>query len=117
MLIDNELTEGHARALLSIENPDEQYKAALKIYNEKMSVRDVEKYVKNLGKPETVKPVKEINESLKAIYNKLEEDLKQKLGTKVSITSKNNDGAGKLEIEFYNHDDLERITDLLKEIK
>jgi ParB family chromosome partitioning protein len=117
MLIDNELTEGHARALLSIENPDEQYKAALKIYNEKMSVRDVEKYVKNLGKPETVKPAKEINESLKAIYNKLEEDLKQKLGTKVSITSKNNDGAGKLEIEFYNHDDLERITDLLKEIK
>lgn len=117
MLIDNELTEGHARALLSIENPDEQYKAALKIYNEKMSVRDVEKYVKNLGKPEAVKPVKEINESLKAIYNKLEEDLKQKLGTKVSITSKNNDGAGKLEIEFYNHDDLERITDLLKEIK
>ena len=48
MLIDNELTEGHARALLSIENPDEQYKSALKIYNEKMSIRDVEKYVKNL---------------------------------------------------------------------
>lgn len=117
MLIDNELTEGHARALLSIDNADEQYKAALKIYNEKMSVRDVEKYVKNLGKPETVKPVKEINESLKAIYNKLEEDLKQKLGTKVSITAKNNEGSGKLEIEFYNHDDLERITDLLKEIK
>ncbi len=115
MLIDNELTEGHARALLSIENPDEQYKTALKIYNEKMSVRDVERYVKNLGKP--AKPAKPVNESLRAIYVKLEEDLKQKLGTKVSIVSKNDEGSGKLEIEFYSHDDLERITDLLKEIK
>ncbi len=115
MLIDNELTEGHARAILSIENPDEQYKTALKVYNEKMSVRDVERYVKNLGKP--AKPEKQVNESLKAIYVKLEEELKQKLGTKVSISSKNDNGSGKLEIEFYSHDDLERITDLLKAIK
>ncbi len=115
MIIDKELTEGHARAILSVEDHDKQYQIALKVYNDKMSVRDVEKYIRDLNKPE--KPPKTVNESLKAIYEKLEEDLKQKLGTKVSIISKNEDGAGKLEIEFYDHDDLERITDLLKEIK
>ena len=115
MVIDRDISEGHARAILSVENPDEQYKIALKIFNDKMSVRDVEKYIKNLNKPP--KETKAVNETLIAIYNKLEEELKEKLGTKVSITSKGDDGSGKLEIEFYNHDDLERITDLLKEIK
>lgn len=115
MVIDRDISEGHARAILSVENPDEQYKIALKIFNDKMSVRDVEKYIKNLNKPQ--KEIKAVNETLIAIYNKLEEELKEKLGTKVSITSKGDDGSGKLEIEFYNHDDLERITDLLKEIK
>lgn len=114
MVIDKELTEGHARAILSVDNPEKQYEIALKIYNEKMSVRDVEKYIRNLSKP--VKPAKPVNETLKAIYEKLEEELKQKLGTKVSISSKNDDGSGKLEIEFYSHDDLERITDMLKEL-
>ena len=115
MVIDKELSEGHARAILSVENPEKQYQIALKIHNEKMSVRDVEKYIRNLNKPE--KPAKPVNETLKAIYEKLEEELKQKLGTKVSISSKNDDGAGKLEIEFYSHDDLERITDMLKELR
>ena len=116
MVIDKELSEGHARAILSVENPDEQYKIALKIFNDKMSVRDVEKYIKNLNKPKNEHKA-EVNETLKAIYVKLEEELKEKLGTKVSISSKGEDGSGKLEIEFYSHDDLERITDLLKEIK
>ncbi len=115
MVIDKELSEGHARAILSVDNPDEQYKIALKIYNEKMSVRDVEKYIKKLHEPP--KPIKEKNETLLAIYSKMEEELKEKLGTKVSITSKGEDGSGKMEIEFYSHDDLERIADLLKEIK
>ena len=115
MVIDKELSEGHARAILSVEDPQKQYEIALKIYNDKMSVRDVEKYIRNLNKPE--KPSKPVNETLKAIYEKLEEELKQKLGTKVSISSKNDDGSGKLEIEFYSHDDLERITDMLKELR
>lgn len=111
MVIDGDLSTGHARAILSVEEPDEQYRIALKVYNEKMSVRDIEKYIKNMNKP--VKPKKEINESLTAIYEKMQEDLMETLGTKVSIMSKNNGGAGKLEIEFYSHDDLERITELL----
>ena len=113
MVIDGELQTGHARAILSIENPDEQYRVALKIFNEKMSVRDVEKYIKNMNKP--VKPKKEVNESLIAVYEKMQEELKQALGTKVSITSKDDKGAGKIEIEFYDHEDLERIAKLLGE--
>ena len=77
------------------------------------SVREVEKLVKDLNKPE--KPKKENNKedkSLDIIYEAIEEKLKQSLGTKVEISSKGN-GAGKLEIEFYNHDDLDRIIELL----
>ena len=78
-----------------------------------MSVRDVEKYIKDLNKPEKLK--KKTNESLLLAYSNLAEELKQVLGTKVSVVSKNEDeGSGKLEIEFYNHDDLDRIVELLK---
>lgn len=106
MVIDEMISTGHARALLAIENPEEQYTIAQKIFDEKLSVREVEKLVKNLNKPE--KPKKEENQSLKAIYQDIEEKLKQRFGTKVSINSKEN-GAGKVEIEFYNHEDLDRL--------
>ncbi len=118
MVIEGDLTTGHARAILSVEDPNEQYKIALKIFNDKMSVRDVEKYIKNLNKPVKDKgSEKKFDDTLSTIYVKLEEELKKKLGTKVNISVKNDKGAGKLEIEFYSHDDLERITDLLKEIR
>ncbi len=112
MIIDDMLSTGHARALISIEDPEQQYIIAQKIFDEKLSVRDVEKLVKNLNKPE--KPKKEIIEdkSLEIIYQDVEEKLKQSLGTKVDISSKGN-GSGKIEIEFYNHDDLDRIIELL----
>lgn len=112
MIIDDMITTGHARALISIEDPEEQYTIAQKIFDEKLSVRDVEKLVKNLNKPEKVKKEPVEDKALEAVYQDLEEKLKQSLGTKVSIASKGN-GSGKLEIEFYTHDDLEKITDLL----
>lgn len=112
MVIDGDLTTGHARAILSIEDANEQYRLALKIFNEKMSVRDIEKYIKNMNKQ--VKPKKEKNESLIAVYENLEEELKQILGTKVSISVKNDNGAGKMEIEFYSHEDLERLSEILR---
>ena len=112
MIIDDMISSGHARALISIENPEEQYNIAQKIFDEKLSVRDVEKLVKNLNKPEKVKKEPVTDKALEAVYQDLEEKLKQSLGTKVSIASRG-DGAGKLEIEFYTHDDLEKITDLL----
>lgn len=110
MIIDDMISSGHARALISIEDPEEQYNIAQKIFDEKLSVRDVEKLVKNLNKPE--KPKKEEDKSLEVIYQDVEEKLKQSLGTKVAIASKGN-GSGKIEIEFYSHDDLEKIISLL----
>ena len=113
MIIDGKLSTGHARAIISIEDPNEQTLLAEKIFDEKMSVRDVEKYIKNRNKPE--KPQKKVNESLTLVYSNIEEDLKQVFGTKVSISSKNEEeGSGKLEIEFYNHDDLDRIIEIIK---
>ncbi len=112
MIIDDMISSGHARALISIENPEEQYNIAQKIFDEKLSVRDVEKLVKNLNKPEKPKKEKEEDKSLEVIYQDVEEKLKQSLGTKVAIASKGN-GSGKIEIEFYSHDDLEKIISLL----
>ena len=112
MIIDDMISTGHARALISIEDPEEQYAIAQKVFDEKLSVREVEKLVKNLGKEE--KPKKEVVEdkSLDIIYQDVEEKLKLALGTKVAIASKGN-GSGKIEIEFYSHDDLDKIIDLL----
>ncbi len=110
MVIEEMLSTGHARALLSIEDPKQQYSIAQKIFDEKLSVRDVEKLVKNLNKP--AKPKKMSEKKLEVFYQDIEEKLKQVLGTKVSITAKDN-GAGKLEIEFYNNEDLDRFVELL----
>lgn len=112
MIIDGMISTGHARALISIEDSEQQYVIAQQIFDEKLSVRDVEKLVKNLNKPAKIKKTVVTDQSLEAVYQDIEENLKQKLSTKVSITSKGN-GAGKLEIEFYSHEDLEKLMDLL----
>ena len=106
MVVDDMISTGHARALLAVENPEEQYNLAQRIFDEKLSVREVEKLVKDLHKPP--KPPKEENKTLQAIYQEISERLKQSLSTKVSVSAKQN-GAGKIEIEFYNHEDLERL--------
>ena len=106
MVVDDMISTGHARALISIEDPEEQYLIAQKIFDEKLSVREVEKLVKNLHKPAKVKKAED--KTLQAIYQEISERLKQSLSTKVSVSAKQN-GAGKIEIEFYNHEDLERL--------
>lgn len=110
MIVDEMISTGHARAILSIENPEEQYNIAQKIFDEKLSVREVEKMMKNYGKPAKEKKIKDTQ--LETIYQDIEEKLKQKLGAKVIISSKGN-GAGKMEIEFYTNDDLEKLVDML----
>lgn len=111
MLIDEMISPGHARALIGIENLQEQYNLAQRIFDEKLSVREVEKLVKNLHKP-TKKKKKLDDKTLLAIYHEEEEKMKKKLGTKVTIASKG-EGAGKIEIEFYSHEDFERLLDLI----
>ena len=111
MVIDDMISTGHARALLSVENPEEQFELAQKIFDEKLSVRDVEKMVKNLHKPEKAKKKPDDN-TMQVIYQDIEDRLKQRLSTKVTVTSKG-EGSGKIEIEFYNHEDLDRLLDMI----
>ncbi len=113
MVISEMISTGHARALLAIEDAEEQYAIAQKVFDEKLSVREVEKLVKNMNKPAKAK--KETNKSLEAIYSEIEEKLKQALSTKVSVASKGN-GAGKIEIEFYSHDDFDRLVEGLSSL-
>lgn len=111
MLIDDMISTGHARALIVVEDAEEQYMLAQKIFDEKLSVREIEKIVKNLHKPEKQK--KKIEDAtMQAIYSEIEDRLKQRLSTKVSVISKG-EGTGKIEIEFYNHEDLDRLMDMI----
>lgn len=112
MLIDDMITTGHARALLAIEDPEEQYTIAQQIFDEKLSVRDVEKLMKNLHKPEKALKKTTEDKAMEAIYLDIQEKLKARLSTKVTVTPKG-EGAGKIEIEFYDHEDLDRLIDLM----
>jgi ParB family chromosome partitioning protein len=117
MVIDEMLSTGHARALLGIEDQEKQYSIAQKIFDEKLSVRDTEKLVKSLqneNKKEPKEPEK-LDPKLEAIYRDLEEQMKNILGTKVTINHKDAK-KGKLEIEYYSQDELDRIIDLLRSV-
>ncbi|MCM1309065.1 MAG: ParB/RepB/Spo0J family partition protein [Butyrivibrio sp.] len=110
MVIDAMISGGHARALLGVEDGERQFTLAMKIFDEKLSVRETEKLVKSLSKPQTVKPVKLPEYDF--VYRDAEEKLKASVGTKVIIKNKDNN-KGKIEIEYYSKDDFERIVDLL----
>ena len=117
MVIDDMLTTGHARALLSIIDTEKQYITAQKIFDEKLSVRETEKLVKKLQKDKTNSKKRETElEKLDFIYRDLEERLKTVIGTKVSIQQKTKD-SGKIEIEYYSIDELERIMEILQTVK
>ena len=111
MVVDEMITTGHARALLAIEDPEQQYTIAQKIFDEKLSVRDIEKLVKDMNKPPKEK--KEKPKNIDFIYKDIEEKLKISLGTKVMVNAKE-DGVGKIEIEFYSNDELERLLEILR---
>lgn len=113
MLMEDLITSGHARALLGIEDKDLQYKLAMKIFDEKLNVREIEKLVKNTLEPKKQEKKKENNDFL---YHDIEERIKNILGTKVAIKAKNNK-KGKIELEYYSQEELERIIELLEKIK
>lgn len=116
MLVDEMLTTGHARALLAIENKDEQHAAAVKVFDEKLNVRETEKLVKLLLNPAEPKLEKEKNSAEDLVYEQLEEKIKGIIGSKVAIRRKNRD-KGKIEIEYYSQEELERIVELLETVK
>lgn len=111
MVIDEMISEGHARALLGIENAQVQTELAQQAFDQKMSVREIEKLVRNIGKEKKAKAKKD--EQISIAYKEYENKLKEKLGTKVNISLKEN-GAGKIEIDFYSNDDFERIIECIK---
>lgn len=113
MLEEEMISTGHARALLSIESGDQQYEIAMKVFDEKLSVRDIEKLVKDLKKIKKEKPKEESVHDF--LYADLEESMKQILGSKVNIKNKKNN-KGKIEIEYYSRDELERIVDMIRSI-
>lgn len=113
MLEEEMISTGHARALLAIHDGDMQYEIAVKVFDEKLSVRDIEKMVKELNRPKKEKKKEETEYQF--LYKDLEESMKQILGSKVSIKNKKNN-KGKIEIEYYSRDELERIVDMIKSI-
>ncbi len=119
MVIDDMISGGHARTLLAIENKEEQYAMAMLVFDNKMSVRETEKLVRNHLKKEEEKKISEKKEDfsqMETIYHQLEERMKSVIGSKVAIHSRNYK-KGKIEIEYYSNDELERIIDLIESIK
>ena len=114
MIVDEMISSGHGRALLSIEDEKIQINIANKIFEEKLSVRETEKLVKALNNPKEKKEKEEYTDTF--IYEKFENDFKEILGRNVSIKRKSKD-KGKIEIDYYSNEDLERIMDLIKSIQ
>mgnify|MGYP000202264359 CR=1 FL=1 len=109
MIIDDMISTGHARALLAIEHEELQIDTAKTVIEKGLSVRETEKLVKNILKPKQIRM--EIPPVDKAVYDQIQDRLKEVMGTKVSINPKKN-GKGKIEIEYYSSEELERLIEL-----
>ena len=114
MIIDDMISTGHARALLAIDDEEQQYLLATKVFDEKLSVRETEKLVKDVKNPKKEIPKKIIQNAF--VYEDIEERMKNIMGTKVHVNHKPN-GKGKIEIEYYSDSELERIFELLMSIR
>ncbi len=110
MVVEGMLSTGHARAILSIEDPELQFQTANQIYNGNLSVREAERLVKKIGKDKPAKKEKDFQQD--AVFQDLEEKMKAALGTKVSINRKD-EKKGKIEIEYYSVEELERLMEIL----
>lgn len=116
MIIDDMISTGHARALLAIDDKEQQFILANKIFDEKLSVRETEKLIKNIKNPKKVVEEKAEVQNASFIYKDLEEKMKMHMGTKVNINQKKN-GKGKIEIEYYSNEELEHIFEMIMSIK
>ena len=106
------ITVGHAKVLLGISSKEQQEEIAEHIIDEKLSVRELENYVKAMSKPKknSAPPQKQLGN--KELYHTLEEKMKECIGTKVHINRKE-ENKGRIEIDYYSADDLERIIEIL----
>ena len=119
MVIEEKIKSGHARALLSIEDNDLQYEIAVKVFDEKLSVRETEKLVRKVSAEGKIKKVEKkdiFTPQEEMVYKQYEEKMKVLMGTKVSINYKTRD-KGKIEIEYYSQDEVERIMEMMNRIQ
>ncbi len=114
MIIDDMITTGHARALLAIDDMEQQYILANKIFDEKLSVRETEKLIKDIKNPKKTKEKKPVENEF--LYKDLANKMKDVMGTKVNISTRGN-GRGKIEIEYYSDKELERMFDMIMSIR
>ena len=114
IIIDDMITTGHARALLAIDDQEQQYILANKIFDEKLSVRETEKLIKDIKNPKKPKIKKPVENAF--LYDDLANKRKEVMGTKVNISTKGN-GKGKIEIEYYSDKELERMFDMIRSLR
>ena len=118
MIIEDKIKSGHARALLSVTDPEEQYRLAVMIFDNSMSVREtvkmVKKYLADKDKP--TKEAKKKDTQTELIYKDYEEKLKTVIGTKVNINNKGK-GKGKIEIEYFSPDEFDRIIGMMMSMR
>ncbi|MFU0824529.1 ParB/RepB/Spo0J family partition protein [Clostridium sp.] len=110
-LIDGVISEGHGRALLAVEDKETQYKLAQTIIDESLSVRQIEALIRSMNKKKSEKTVNK-EKAINPYYADIESKLQNLFNTKVSINSKGN--KGKIQIEYYSEEELQRIMDILK---
>ncbi|WP_099469805.1 ParB/RepB/Spo0J family partition protein [Konateibacter massiliensis] len=115
MVIDDKISTGHARTLITIEDKELQYHLANRIFDEKLSVRETEKLIKKLMSDKEEEKKKKVEIKNDFIYKNIEDKITSIVGTKVTINQKSNN-KGRIEIEYYSNDELERIFDLLQTI-
>lgn len=114
MVAEGVLSGGHARCLVVIENETKQIEIANKIVENHLSVRETEKLIKNIQAKGKKKKTKEKTDpALEAVYEDIEKQLKEILGTKVEIKKKNKN-AGKIEISYYSQEELERVLEFMR---
>ena len=116
MLVEGRITSGHARALLTVADPYQQLELAKKVEAERMSVREVEKAVKLLGKEKKEKKKSQVDEAVELVFQDMENRMKTVMGTKVNISRKDK-SKGKIEIEYYSEAELERLVELIESIQ
>lgn len=109
-IIESIITEGHGRALLTISDKQKQYELAQQVIDEKLSVRELERLIKRIKDTETNENIEEVNKE-NPYYKEIKNQLQNYFGTKVNISSKKN--KGKIEIEYYSEEDLQRILDII----
>lgn len=115
MVIDDLISTGHARALLAISDNEKQYFLAQQIFDEKLSVRETEKLVKKIQNQKPEKAKQPVDDTMSVFYEDIEQKLKAIMGTKVAVHNKDNN-KGKIEIEYYSTEELERIMELFQSI-